>query len=306
MAWRRVNVGQGRTYFALASALLLVSACSSDSSVSFDPDPDLSGGGSIGTAGSGTDTGATANSAGSSSQSGSGSVGGGSMGDGGAPAAGSETGGTDNGGTAGTAAGGMTGSAGTHAAGSAGTGGEVGSSNSGGTGSGGTGSGGTGNGGTGGSGNGGMAGNGTAGSSSGFCSQGFFGTHSYAFCGQVESAAAGVAKCQSLGMTVVSIESKAENDYVASKQSSTWLGGSDEAMEGEWRWTSTGVLFWNKKPIDGVYSNFVDGQPSNKDKNGEPENCLALTEKGWNDVGCALGDFKVTCESGGPLFPPTP
>jgi hypothetical protein len=295
MAWRRVNVGQGRTYFALASALLLVSACSSDSSVSFDPDPDLSGGGSVGAAG--TETGATANSAGSSSQSGSGSVGGG-MGDGGAPAAGSETGGTDDGGVAGTAAGGMTGSAGTHAAGSAGTGSEAGSSASGGSANGGSGNGGGGNGGS--------AGNGMAGSSSGFCSQGFFGTHSYAFCGQVESAAAGVAKCQSLGMTVVSIESKAENDYVASKQTSTWLGGSDEAMEGEWRWTSTGVLFWNKKPIDGVYSNFIDGQPSNKDKNGDPENCLALTEKGWNDVGCALGDFKVTCESGGPIFPPPP
>jgi hypothetical protein len=103
---------------------------------------------------------------------------------------------------------------------------------------------------------------------------------------------------------LVSIESKLENDYVQGKQTSTWLGGTDQDLEGEWRWVSTKAVFWNEKPVPGVYQNFIDGQPSNKDNQGNPENCLVLSKSGWNDVGCELGDFKATCESGGgPIFP---
>jgi hypothetical protein len=120
----------------------------------------------------------------------------------------------------------------------------------------------------------------------------------------VESAAAAFAKCEAMNMSVVSIESKAENTYVQGKQSSTWLGGSDEGMEGEWRWVSTKLLFWNEKPVPGVYQNFIEGQPNNKDKDGNPENCVVLSESGWNDVGCALDGVKVTCESSG--FGPLP
>src|ERR1041384_2439704 len=54
MALCRVRVRKGKTHGALLAALLLASACSSDSSVSFDPNPDLSAtggsGGSGGTA----------------------------------------------------------------------------------------------------------------------------------------------------------------------------------------------------------------------------------------------------------------
>lgn len=301
MAVRSIGVGQGKTFVALLGALLVGSACSSDSSVSFDPDPDLSGAGKAGShssAGTGSSAGSRHSSAGTSSSAGTGSDEGGS-----------ESGGSDSSGAAGTESGGS-GSEG-------GFGGTSAGSATGGTGTAGEAMGGRGGGtsGSGGSssdaGSGGMAGTagrsgegGTGGSGSGPCTTAYYGGRSYAFCGAVDSAAAAFAKCESLNMGVVAIESKAENTYVQSKQSTTWLGGTDEGKEGEWRWASTKVLFWNEKPVQGVYSNFIDGQPSNKDDAGEPENCLLLSASGWNDVGCALGGFNVTCESSGFVGPP--
>jgi hypothetical protein len=306
MALRRVGVRQGNTHAALLAALLLVSACSSDSSVSFDPNPNVSGhsgSGGQSEAGTGHGSSGSGNRAGSSSEAGSG-TGEGGRADGGS--AGTGTSGSSVGGSGISGSGheggygggsGGSGNAGEPTAGSAGSGG------GGADGIGGQG-GGAGSGGMGGSyGGGGDGGSGGAGGNPP-CTSGLFNGKSYAFCGVVDSATAALAKCESLDMAMVSIESKAENTYVQSKQSSTWLGGSDEDMEGEWRWVRTGVLFWKEKPLLGVYSNFVEGQPSNKDNAGEPENCLVLTASGWNDVGCALGGFKVTCESGGLISQP--
>lgn len=294
MAVLRVGVSQGKTYGAALAALLLASACSS-STVSFGPDPEPSAGsgsgGSASQAGKSNGTSGTNNDAGSTAQGGSGNEGGAS---GGSEAGGTESGGTaSEGGSAGTSNGGATGGGGSGTAGepTAGSGGSVSGGAGGSAGSGGSsGSGGTGEGGSGGY-------NGEP------CTPGFYGGHTYQFCGAVDSAVAAFTKCQSLGMGVVSIESKAENTYVQGKQGTTWLGGTDEAMEGQWRWASTQALFWNEKPVPGVYQNFIDGQPNNEDKDGLPENCLLLSPSGWNDVGCALSGFKVTCESGGPLGP---
>ncbi|RYZ01961.1 MAG: C-type lectin domain-containing protein [Myxococcales bacterium] len=273
----------------MLAALLLASACSSDSSVSFDSTPDLPSAGGFG--------GSNAAAGRNSGSSGSDSIGGTEAA---AGTAASEEGGSSLGGSAGSgsagadegSAGDMTGGMGGNLAG----GGSAGAS----AGAGGSKGGEAGSAGTGGSAEGGSGGSG--GSTS--CTNGLFNGHSYAFCGVVDSAMLAFAKCESLNMSVVSIESRAENLYVQGKQTSTWLGGSDEANEGAWRWASSNVLFWKEKPVLGVFSDFIDGQPSNKDNEGKPENCLVLTASGWNDVGCDLGGFPVTCESVGPLGHP--
>jgi Lectin C-type domain len=312
MSLGRAHVRQGKTYAALLGAILLGSACSIDSSVSFDPDPELSGNsGRGGASGAGNGSGGSTNGSGSGSKGGIGSGQGGSASGGrpgGSDAGGSDAGGSDSeGGEGGSGNGGANNSGGGPTSGSGGTAG--GSSTAGSDGSGGSGGGG-GIGGVAGSGGSRSGEGGSGGSGDGApCTTGVFDGHSYAFCGAVASAEDAFAKCESLGMGVVSIESKAENTFVEGKQGSTWLGGTDEAMEGEWRWVATKVLFWNEKPVGGAYQNFTDGQPNNKDKDGNAENCLVLTASGWNDVGCALGDFKATCESlstSGPPGPPGP
>ena len=334
MALRGFDVGQGALAWSFAASLVLSSACSNDSEVSFDPLPTTSGGDSssggskLTSSGSGSgaaDGGGAAAVAGrSSSQAGTGNSVGGAQNQGGTDnGAGSDAGGTagasnmagtgGKGGTAGTAgaagaagAGGMAGAGGKGGgmAGAGGKGGVGGAGGAGGGGAGGAGAGGT----SGAAGSGGTGGNGD-------CTVATFGGHSYYFCGKVDSATAAYTKCQGLGMSMVSVESKEENAFVVGKQlSSSWLGGTDQLVESEWRWTSSGALFWNGAPkgtlptdgkLDGVFANFIVGQPNNTGDN-VPENCLVITASGWNDLACGLADFRATCEGVGPIIGPGP
>jgi hypothetical protein len=252
------------TTIALFVAFLSGTGCAGDSEVDFDPLPS---------------TGATSN--------------------GSAGSAGASSGGTATGGSGGSAAGssnggqsGSTGAAGNPAGGKGG-GGNGGSGGAGGKG----GAGGTTAGG---------GGSGTAGGGGGDeCVLAKFEGHNYAFCGEVASAAAASAQCTSLGMDMVAIESEPENAFVLDKQAGlSWLGGSDELEEGHWVWASTGKSFWEHDAVDGVYSNFVEGQPSNMDNMNEPENCLGITDAGWNDLGCDLTTLRAACESSGPVVQP--
>jgi len=57
----------------------------------------------------------------------------------------------------------------------------------------------------------------------------------------------------------------------------TWLGVSDQDVEGEWKWS-------NGKLLDGQgYSNWHENEPNNADN----EDCAAYKlNSGWNDVSC--------------------
>jgi hypothetical protein len=311
------------TAWVVAGSLLMASACSSDSSVDFDAT--TPGGGDSGSGGtnpnsSGSGSGATQSAGGSNGTAGE-SEGGTSNNAGSSATAGKSSGGQAQGGKANNG-----GSGGTN-----GGGGKAGSASGGSNaGNGGSANGGSANGGSAGTtstaGSGGVAGSaGTAGSggSSGAgggggnsdCVAAAFGGHAYYFCGVVDSAPAAYAKCQSLGMKMVEIESLAEQAFVLGKQKGqSWLGGTDELKEGEWRWASTMQVFWDGGPrgdfggkdgrVDGVYSNFIVGQPNNDNVDGFPENCLASNANGWNDLYCNLTGIRAACEGSGPVVQP--
>jgi hypothetical protein len=145
------------------------------------------------------------------------------------------------------------------------------------------------------------------------CTGALYGGHTYYFCGLVATATAAYTKCNTANMAMVSIESQIENDFVTAHQKgSCWLGGGDVVKEGEWRWASSGAIFSdNNKPVDGVYSNWLLGQPNDNGAMGAHENCLVIIAGGplaqvgkWNDLACDSPGARAICESTGPAVTP--
>ena len=54
-----------------------------------------------------------------------------------------------------------------------------------------------------------------------------------------------------------------------------WLGGSDNAYEGQWLWA-------NGSPM--TYTNWYSGEPNN---HGGNEECLHMRDGKWNDIKCS-------------------
>lgn len=109
--------------------------------------------------------------------------------------------------------------------------------------------------------------------------------------------------CFSIGMRLAIIESEEENDKVIAMAKSSknykaddfslWLGASDLAKEGKFRWHATGMPIRYKE-------SFRPGQP---DDDQRQEDCLVLVNnpaKGWNwhwnDVRCDI-PFYFLCEN---------
>lgn len=71
---------------------------------------------------------------------------------------------------------------------------------------------------------------------------------------------------------LATVTSQVENDFIRLKTKGVgWIGASDAAVEGEWRWVTgpegledggKGRLFWNKGPIAGQYTNWNVGEPN--------------------------------------------
>lgn len=78
---------------------------------------------------------------------------------------------------------------------------------------------------------------------------------------------------------LASVTSAAEAEYVRqiANGATVWLGASDAKSEGEWRWSSGEVWF---------YQNFAADRPDNQ---GKSEHCLSLTGNGqWDDQPCSV------------------
>jgi hypothetical protein len=227
-------------------------------------------------------------------------------------------GGAAGGGAGGAAGGGAGGAAGGGAGGAAG-GGVGGTARGGAGGTAGGGAGGTARGGAAGGGAGGAAGGGTGGAagaaggaviggggmSGASCPADTFGGHTYAFCVGPLSWADAQTDCMAKGMRLVRIDDSAENDWVQSiafagisSVSSIywpWIGATDVAVQGEWRWTD-GALFWlgnmNGAAQGGLYSDWVAASPGN----GTSSECGILEHSAfWKDWPCSTLESYV-CE----------
>lgn len=94
---------------------------------------------------------------------------------------------------------------------------------------------------------------------------------------------------------LTTITSSSENDFIWTKIDGVgWIGGSDEAVEGDWKWVTgpeAGTLFWrglsNGTRINGEYSFWSSGEPNNV---GGGEDFAHINQnpdkeqKSWNDL----------------------
>lgn len=92
---------------------------------------------------------------------------------------------------------------------------------------------------------------------------------------------------------LATITSQEENDAVFGLLTATsWLGGSDNEVEGEWRWVEgpeAGEQFWQGlaggTAVNGAYTNWAPGEPNQFFGPGNPENYAHLRADGlWNDL----------------------
>ena len=85
-----------------------------------------------------------------------------------------------------------------------------------------------------------------------------------------------------------------ENQFVAARlEGAGWMGASDSAGEGDWKWVTgpeTGTSFWtgngNGSTVNGNYANWGTGEPN--DSGGDEDCAQFLSSNGlWNDLNCA-------------------
>ena len=118
-------------------------------------------------------------------------------------------------------------------------------------------------------------------------------------------------ECETAGLHLVRIDSQEENDFLfafayESRQGDVWMGGSDLAAEGDWRWTD-GTPFYNGVAGDGgaaisaAYTHWLGTtEPNGRNgaQNGEGD-CLSMTELlqgSWLDEGCNYFN-RALCET---------
>ncbi|MBE7451293.1 MAG: hypothetical protein HS111_21080 [Kofleriaceae bacterium] len=115
----------------------------------------------------------------------------------------------------------------------------------------------------------------------------------YLFCAIAANQATARGRCTTELFRLARVDDQAENTYLRSTTTSAignvnvWLGASDAAVEGAWRWDD-GAQFWQGGsggvPIGGLYENWDSGEPNNSDN----EDCGELrTNSLWNDVECS-------------------
>ncbi|CAN5746603.1 hypothetical protein BH11PAT2_BH11PAT2_01170 [soil metagenome] len=91
---------------------------------------------------------------------------------------------------------------------------------------------------------------------------------------------------------LATITSQAENDFVSGRLTGDgWLGGSDAAVEGDWRWVTgpeAGTLFWrgigNGSAQGGNYAHWNSGEPNQSGNEDCAETYVASGS--WNDLDC--------------------
>lgn len=127
---------------------------------------------------------------------------------------------------------------------------------------------------------------------------------------RANAAAAGLEGVPEITGHLATITSQEENDFIFALLTSTsWLGGSDNEVEGEWRWVEgpeAGEQFWQGlaggSPVNGAYTNWFAGEPNQFFGPGNPENYAHMRADGsWNDLP-ESDNLNYIIEWGGDLF----
>jgi Zn-dependent metalloprotease len=111
----------------------------------------------------------------------------------------------------------------------------------------------------------------------------------YWFCDEETTFADAVAACQTVGMSLARVIDSAENQFIRGHASGwTWLGATDSAQEGDWRWLEGNALFWtggqNGHAVGSLYSKWSSGKPTGY---GNDSDCLAMSTNGsWSPEKC--------------------
>jgi hypothetical protein len=143
--------------------------------------------------------------------------------------------------------------------------------------------------------------------SSADCTCEFYGGHAYRFCRAGKNFTDARAACVTSGMKLVRLNDAAENQWVydvtvAEALTSIWIGATDSALEGDWRWVD-GTPFWSGKgplaggsAVGGLYSAW-DGF-ADEPNVGVDEDCAGYwrPRPTWADLTCTDANAYI-CES---------
>ncbi|MFP4500834.1 MAG: C-type lectin domain-containing protein [Candidatus Hydrogenedentota bacterium] len=85
---------------------------------------------------------------------------------------------------------------------------------------------------------------------------------------------------------LATVDSEAIKDFFVAQGFDGWVGGTDQAVEGEWIWIATGEQFWqgaaDGSAVGGAYTNWNGGEPNNANE----EDFIEINSQGgWNDNG---------------------
>jgi hypothetical protein len=94
------------------------------------------------------------------------------------------------------------------------------------------------------------------------------------------------------GWDLAAIESQALTDFVTPLLTDeTWIGASDLAVEGTWRWVRDERVFWigdgdTGNAVAGAYDNWNETEP-NGDADSDCARAFPGAGRGWSDLECA-------------------
>jgi hypothetical protein len=121
----------------------------------------------------------------------------------------------------------------------------------------------------------------------------------YWFCSTTRTWQAAKTLCESVSMQLVRIDSLAEHNWIGSQLSnSAWIGATDGAVEGTWRWVDNNDHFWTGtafgQPQGGRFTRWAFGEPNNLGN----EDCgeFRFLDGMWIDTPCSA-TRPVICES---------
>ena len=106
----------------------------------------------------------------------------------------------------------------------------------------------------------------------GFTSQTNYNGHSYYRSTSSMTWTNAKAACDNMGGHLVTITSAAENTFVFNTWPSGWIGFTDEAVEGQWKWVTNEAV---------TYTNWNGGEPNNA---GNEDYAQFVSGGRWNDL----------------------